>query len=251
MIIAIIQARMGSSRLPGKSLVDICGKANLLWVYQRLNKSQYIDRIVIATTDQEADDEIEHFCRNQNLECFRGSENDVLDRYYHCAKQYGGDIVVRVTGDCPVIDYEVVDMAIAKYIEVDDEAVYVSNCEPRTYPDGLDVEVFSMDLLEEAYYKANLKSEREHVTVYIREQNENRPIVNERDYSGYRLTLDHKEDLVVITAIFEALLPLKIDFDMADMVGFLDDHAEIRAINNDFDPNEGLKKSISEDKIVK
>lgn len=252
MVLAIIQARMGSTRLPGKSLRSLAGKPALEWLIDRLGNCKKVDRILVATSTDSGDDPIASFCDRKGISCYRGSESDVLDRYYQAALPYSPEAVVRITGDCPVMDPAVVDDCIALYQAQSNPNTYVSNCVERTYPDGLDVEVFSFRALEDAWRQARLASEREHVTLYIRGHY---PTVDLKhpcgNYESLRLTLDHEEDAVVIGALIEALFPHKPTFGLTDMVIYLEKHPEIQTLNSHYDPNEGLKKSLREDRIVR
>jgi len=251
MILAIVQARMGSTRLPGKSMMPLAGKPNLGWVLERLSTCHSLNRIVVATSTHSADDPIDTYCGELGCDCYRGSESDVLDRYYQCAARYSPTIIVRITGDCPLIDPVVVDDCVNLFLAQEQTDCYVSNCIERTHPDGLDVEVFSFESLKNAWKSAHMASEREHVTVYIREHS---PVIHlkllEGDYSELRLTLDHEEDAQVIEALITALHTGNPRFGLAEMVEFLESHPEIRALNAHYDPNEGLKKSLREDYIV-
>src|ERR1700675_3995041 len=165
-IVAIVQARMGSSRLPGKSIADVAGRPLLWHVVHRLRRAKLVDQVVIATGEQNGDDPIAEFCGSEGIACFRGSEEDVLDRYYRAAQASRADTVVRITADCPLIDPAVVDRVIARFQTGDCD--YASNVLRYTSPDGLDTEVFSFAALERAWQEARKPSEREHVTPYLR-----------------------------------------------------------------------------------
>lgn len=231
MVICIIQARMGSTRLPGKSLMDLNGRPSLDWVYKRVCQSKLIDKVIVATSEDSIDDEIEKFCIDNKIHCFRGDNLDVLDRYYKCASHYKASVVVRVTGDCPLIDPEVIDKAISKYLDASSDVVYVSNVTERTYPDGLDVEVFSYESLKEAWTNARLDSEREHVTPYIRNNFNNITILNDENYSSIRLTLDYEEDYTKLDLMLKNISPNGEMFGLKDIVKFLNENPEIDLIN--------------------
>jgi len=190
-IVAIIQARMGSTRLPGKVLMDLGGETVLARVLGRLQRAIMIDEIVVATIDSAADDAIIRECQRLEVSCFRGSEDDVLDRYYQAARMFAAEVVVRITSDCPVIDPDLVDETIGTFqVQCGD---YCSNSFPRTYPRGLDTEVFTMNALEQAWHNARRLYEREHVTPYLYEHPELFRLVSHQgqtDYSEYRWTLD-------------------------------------------------------------
>jgi len=165
-VAAIIQARMNSTRLPGKVLLKIQGKTVLEHIVRRVCKAITLDQVIVATTDQSSDDEVYHTAEQLHVDVFRGKEDDVLDRYFQAAKFYNTDHVIRITADCPLMDPKVIDKTVDHYFE--NSCDFCTNSiEPRTYPDGLDVEVFSFRILKEAWSNAKLTSEREHVTPYI------------------------------------------------------------------------------------
>lgn len=242
---------MGSSRLPGKSMMIINGEPALWHVVNRVRKSGSIDKIVVATSTSPNDAAIDAFCTERNIPCYRGSEEDVLDRYYRSSVSYHPEIVVRITGDCPVIDPDIIGACIELYHQQPFPDCYVSNCIERTYPDGMDVEVFSYTALKTAWENANLASEREHVTPYIREHYPNAHLkMSEQDYSLLRLTLDYEDDAEVIRAMVEALAPQNEFFKLTDMVSWLEAHPEIKKLNAHHEINEGLQKSLREDRVV-
>lgn len=202
--VAIIQARLGSSRLPGKVLQEIAGRPMIEHVYQRTARSQKLDEVVVATTESEQDQELVDFCTGKEWPVFVGSEQDVLSRYWQCAKKYNANQIVRITSDCPLIDPEVIDQVIE--VQSSSDVDYTSNFEPnRTFPRGLDVECFSIDALDLAHRLANEPAHREHVTMMIYR----RPdlfsvsgIQNERDLSNWRWTVDTEEDMRLVRAIY-------------------------------------------------
>ena len=209
MIIAIIQARMGSSRLPKKSLMDIDGKTALEFMIDRVRKSDLIDDIVIATTINQEDDVIANLCINNQINCYRGSENDVLDRYYQSAKKYEATIVVRLTSDCPLIDPDLIDETINLFLK--EKADYASNAVPpdkKKYPDGSDVEVFSFDALQRSWIETTDIKDREHVTFYMWNKGKDfktKMLENTCDWGKYRITVDYKEDLDLVRKIVKKL----------------------------------------------
>ena len=154
-IVAIVQARMGSTRLPNKVLVDIAGKTMLERTVERIQRSTRVTKVIVATTDTESDNVIAQECERLGVRCFRGSEEDVLDRYYQAAKEVNADIVIRITADCPLIDPEIIDHIITRFI--DEQPNYASNVLTRTYPRGLDTEVFSMSTLKRVWEEAKQK----------------------------------------------------------------------------------------------
>lgn len=207
--VAIIQARMSSSRLPGKVLRQVEGKPLIEYQIERVKKANLIDKIVIATTLSEADMCIYDFCKEVGVECFRGSENDVLDRYYKCAMQYGADVVIRLCADNPLVDPHTIDSVIQFYME--SKVDYVSNgCPPETttFPDGADLEVFSIEALARAHREATDRLDREHVTFYIWKYGNGfstAQLQQELDWSKYRFTVDYPEDFEVVEYVIKEL----------------------------------------------
>jgi spore coat polysaccharide biosynthesis protein SpsF len=234
-IIVIIQARMGSSRLPGKVFMEICGEPMLAWVVKRARKAKLINEIVVATTIEESDDDIEKFCQANNVLCFRGSSADVLDRYFQAAKQYHADVIVRLTADCPLIDPGLIDNTIAALLG--SFADFAANRLPppfkRTYPIGLDTEVVTMAALERAWKESTALYEREHVLPYIYEkQGRFRVLTIENDvnYGSYRWTVDTHEDLDFIQAVVKKL-GCRMDFSWKEVIALLEKHPELILIN--------------------
>ena len=203
MIGCIIQARMGSSRLPGKTLIKLDeSRSTLDFVVNQLSFSTLIDKTIIATTSLEQDDIIEKNAKTLGIDCFRGSSDDVLDRYYHCAKKFQINTIVRITSDCPLIDPQIVDAVIRKYQHEDYD--YVTNTLNRSYPIGTDVEIFSFEILEKTWQKAILPSEREHVTLFIKNKKLDfklGDLKNSKNLGNLRWTLDREEDLNLIRKI--------------------------------------------------
>lgn len=217
----IIQARMGSSRLPGKTMKNICGKPLLYYSVKRAMKSKYADTVIVATSNEKKDDVIESWCENNDVNYYRGSENDVLDRYYKCAKDEGLGIIVRVTADNPFIDPEIIDLLILTLKTKNINYVTMRN-KTNTWPYGLDVEVFDIESLEKVWELAKKSDNREHVTTYIKE-NENKfqieEIFIENELSNIRLTVDNEEDFYRSTILMEKLIDkIGIDFSWIDVV---------------------------------
>lgn len=205
-IVAIVQARMGSTRLPGKILMDIKGKTMLERVIERLGRAELIDEIVIATTSDIADDKTVEIATKMGVPSYRGSEENVLERYYQSAAKYKADHIVRVTSDCPLIDPEIVDRVIKKHIST--AADYTTNIIERTFPRGFDVEVFKYDSFEVVREKAREQHQIEHVTPYFREHPEvfkleNIQAVGAQRRPDLRLCVDEKDDLMLIKKIYE------------------------------------------------
>lgn len=215
-VVAIVQARMGSTRLPGKVLRDLCGETMLARVMNRLGRAHLIHALLVATTDRSADDAIVEECRRCAFPVFRGDQDDVLDRYFRAAQLVKADVIVRVTSDCPLIDPEVTDKTIAAFLEArpdkarpdDARPDYAANNLVRTYPRGLDTEVFSVNALAHAWQQARKPYERSHVTPYIYEHPADFKILTvtgDADYSSHRWTVDTPEDLEFMRAIYERL----------------------------------------------
>lgn len=249
-MIAIIQVRTGSSRLPAKALKEVCGKTLLEHQILRVKKSVLIDKIIIATTEKKEDDPIVDIALKTGVEFYRGSENDVLDRYYQVAKKYNQPDIVRLTGDCPLIDPAIIDLVIGYYNKNRSLYDYVSNVRPATFPDGMDVEVFSFAVLEKSWQEAKLPSEREHVMGYLGQNQQLFRIgnfENKKDLSWLRITVDENEDWLLISQIFSALYPENHYFSLADILAFLEKHPELKKLNTHIMPNEGYLKSLAQD----
>jgi len=248
MILAILQARVSSSRLPGKVLKPILGRRMLERQLERVARAGLIDRLIVATSDQPDDDAIADLCHYAAFECFRGSLTDVLDRYYQAARRYRPDTVVRLTGDCPLADPEVIDLGIRFFLE--NRFDYASNCVERTYPIGLDAEVFRFGCLEDAWREARLPSEREHVTPFIKNHPERFSIghfKNDRDLSCHRWTVDELADYDFVKAIYEALYPANPRFTTDDILHLLAERPELTEINYHIIHGQGYQKSLRED----
>ena len=218
---------------------------------ERLSASKFIDKLVVATSNDPSDNAIETLCIENNTEYFRGSLNNVLERFYRCAIKYNPKHVVRLTGDCPLTDVKVIDSVIKYYLDNDFD--YVSNCIEPTFPDGLDIEIFSFKSIEKAFNKAKLPSEKEHVTPYI---NKNPTFFkigiyrNDKDYSHLRWTVDEPEDFAFISKIYELLYPVNPYFNMKDVLDLIENNPELSGINDKFERNEGLKKTLKKDMEV-
>jgi spore coat polysaccharide biosynthesis protein SpsF len=231
---AVVQTRMGSTRLPGKVMLDIYGKPVIQHVIERLKQSKYLDEIIIATTTHTQDDVIVEQARKNSVKWFRGSEEDVLSRYYYAAKENNLDIVVRITSDCPLIDPFVIDEMIDFYKK--NNYLMVTNAgtdlSQRTYPRGLDVEIFCFEVLQDAFHNASENYQREHVTPYIYEtSNKIYYYKNTIDYSKYRWTLDTEEDFELITVIYKCLYRRKHDFYLNDIIKLLEQNPAYTKIN--------------------
>ncbi|MEI2428174.1 glycosyltransferase family protein [Priestia megaterium] len=234
-VVAIIQARMGSTRLPGKIMKEVLGKTLLEYQIERIKRSKLIDKIVVATTTKESDDNIVSLCNKLSIAYFRGSEEDVLARYYHAATEHKADIVVRLTSDCPLIDANEIDKVIRKFIESKGTYDYVSNTLVRTYPRGFDTEAFSYEVLKLAHKEAKDHAYREHVTAYIYNNVTTFTVVgveNRTNDSQYRLTVDTEEDFLLVKKIIESLYPVNKEFNLQDIVALLKDNPTWNDINH-------------------
>jgi glutamate-1-semialdehyde aminotransferase/spore coat polysaccharide biosynthesis protein SpsF (cytidylyltransferase family) len=242
--LALIQARMGSSRFPGKTLADLSGRPMLWHVVNRVKKAQSLDKVVVATTDAAADDAIAQFCEREGISCFRGSEQDVLDRFYQAAKANAADVLVRVTADCPLIDPAVMDKVVARFGRGDCD--YASNIVRYTYPDGLDTEVFSFAALEHAWREAAKPSEREHVTPYLRtEKFRIAGVESEIPVSPnqFRWTVDHPQDLEFVRKVY-AEFSGNGDFGFREVFDLLKRRPDLATIQAETITNEGYFKSL-------
>ena len=247
MIGCIIQARMGSSRLPGKVLMKSGnGKSLLYYVINQLRYCSKVKNLVIATTTNQEDDEIEKFADNNSVNVFRGKDKDVLDRYFQCAKKYSFSTIVRITADCPLIDPQIVDKVIEQFFSGNYD--FATNTLMRTFPIGTDVEVFSFSALNRAWENTQLPSEREHVTPYLRKE-ENFKIINvenDKNISNLRLTVDRIEDFELIKQILNniSINPIHLE----DVLELFSRKPELIEINKHINHNEGFNKSLEEDK---
>jgi len=244
-VVAIIQARFGSVRFPGKVLKKINNKTILEILFRRLSRSKYISKIIVACSKNNNDKGIVEICKKSKINYFIGSENDVLERYYKTAKKYKALNIVRITGDCPLIDPKVVDDVIKNFFEK--KVDYASNTNPPTYPDGLDVEVFKFSALQYAFFKAKDSLEREHVTPFIVNHRKFKKFNLEyiKNISSLRLTLDEKEDFILLEKIIKNFKN-NIYFNLEDILNFLKKKKKITAINSHFKSNEGYNMNLGQ-----
>ena len=235
MIAAIIQARMGSSRLPNKVLMEIDGKISLKFMVDRVAKSNFIEKIIIATTTNKRDKVIVDFCIKNNILFYCGSENDVLDRYYQASKINDIKTIVRLTSDCPLIDPDQIDQTIDLYF--DKGVNYAANAVPpevKKYPDGSDVEVFSFKDLTRAWIETKDIKDREHVTFYFWKRNngfKTAMLDNKYDWGKYRITVDYKEDIDLVRQIVRELKEQKKFGTTKEIVEILESNPELIKIN--------------------
>ena len=248
MIGCIVQARMGSSRLPGKTLLKIDDKKTVLeFGINQLTSSNLLDKIIVATTNLKSDDVIENFVKNMNVDVFRGKSNDVLDRYFQCAKHFSIDTIVRITGDNPLVDPTIIDNLIQKFTL--NSYDYLSNAHVRTFPYGTEVEIFSFESLEQAWKNAILPSEREHVTPYFYNNSNLFKIHNEKrsnNISNLRWTVDRENDLFLVKSIVSKIIKRPILLD--DILNLFSKEPKLFKINETQIRDEGYKKSLEEDK---
>lgn len=230
--VIVVQARMTSTRLPGKVLLPLAGQPMLVRLLERLRRVRRAQGIVIATTTNAADDPIAALCAQQGVPCHRGSEHDVLSRYADAAHLHGADTVVRITSDCPLIDPALIDQVIAAYEEGGSD--YVSNMLPPTWPYGMAVEVFSAAALAQAHAEATQAAEREHVTPFLYwhpERYRLRNVASPVDLSQHRWTVDTPEDYELVSRLFEHLMPIHPHFTQADVLALLEQHPDWIALN--------------------
>ena len=239
-IVAIVQARMGSTRLPNKVMQGINGTPLIGLLFDRLSKSIKINKIVLATSTNESNNTLTKYIQELGYPVFRGQEKNVLNRYYNAAIQENADIIVRITGDCPLIDAELVDELIDNFYK--NSVDYASNREPATYPDGLDAEIFSMQALEKMHNNATNSYQREHVTPYIIDSEDFSKfyLTNTKDLSKERWTVDEPEDLEVVTRIFNHFHP-RIDFSWQEIMQLRERTPEIFTTNQNIARNEGAE----------
>jgi len=245
-VLAILQARTSSSRLPGKVLKPILGVPMLRLQLDRIARARSLDALVVATSVDPSDDALEALCADAGVACSRGSLNDVLDRFYQVAITYRPRAVVRLTGDCPLIDPNLID----RVVEFFGSGGFDIAGTAETYPDGLDTEVVRFDILEHAWRHATRPSDREHVTLMIHRQPEAFRVgryPSPRDLSQMRWTVDEPEDFELVRRIYEALYPENPAFTTDDVLALLAAQPELLAINRGIMRNEGLQRSLAAD----
>lgn len=250
MLAAIIQARMTSTRLPGKVLMKVMGRPLLSYQLERLRRVKKIEKIIVATTNNKEDDPIVDLCKNEDVDFYRGSEHDVLDRYYQTATKFGVKHIMRITADCPLIDPAICADVIDVYFKSGADFVHTG----LTFAEGVDCEILSFRALERAWNEANLKSEREHITLYLHNHPElfkKITLTNETDDSRYRFTVDEPEDFLVVKAVLEKLYKKNAQLFTTDEIKkFMDTHQEIFRLNLNIVRNQGMMKSLKEDKTA-
>ncbi len=250
MIVAVVQARAGSSRLPGKVLLSILGRPMLGMQLERVARARRVDRIVVATSTEPDDDAVADVAERAGVAVHRGSRDDVLARVHAAAR--GAEHVVRLTGDCPLTDPAIVDQVVLAHVQ--SGADYTSNAHVRTFPDGLDVEVMRTSALALAHQEARLPSEREHVTPYLYHHPERfrlHAVTRAPDLSSLRWVVDREEDLAVVRAVFEHLYPYDPDFGMDAVLALAASRPALFAANAGLDPHEGWRRALAQDEAFR
>ena len=256
-LVLAVQARTGSSRLPGKILMEACGKSLLELMLERLGRVRAPHRLVVITTTDAGDEPVVELCERVGVEVFRGHPTDLLDRHYQGGLAFGAETIAKIPSDCPLIDPDIVDRVLERFSQGGFD--FVSNLHPASYPDGNDVEVIAMQALATAWREAELPMEREHTTPFIWERPERFRLANllweegavARDYSmSHRWTLDYPEDYQFIRRVFEELYPANPQFGLNDILDLLDAKPEIAAINAAYAGVNWYRNHLSELKTV-
>ncbi len=254
MITAIVQARMGSTRLPGKVMREVAGRPLLDYMMERLRRSRRLEQVVVATSRLAADDPIARWCAGAGVKVYRGDEEDVLARYHEAAAAFGATVVVRLTSDCPLIDPGVVDRVVETFLRRRPEAAFVANTvpPPSRYPDGMDVEVFGRDLLERSHREARLPSEREHVTFHMWRTGlfPLHRVDAEEDWSSYRFSVDYPQDFEVIREVLTELYPRDPVFSLEALIAFMEARPRLAALQAGIGRYDGWKPALERDRIV-
>ena len=256
-MLTLIQARRGSSRLPDKVSLDLCGQPLLVRMVERVRRAQLVGRVAVITTTDPADEALVALCRTHRIDVFRGSPTDLLDRHYQAARHFNeAETVVKIPSDCPLIDPAVIDRVIGVYQATAGDADYVSNLHPATYPDGNDVEVMKFEALETAWKLAERPLEREHTTPYFWENPDRFRLANVVwetgfDYSmTHRFTIDYPQDYEFIKAVYNALYPSNPAFGLADILALLQREPGIFALNQELAGVNWYRNHLDELKTV-
>ncbi len=249
--LVLIQARCGSSRLPGKIMKDLSGKTDLQWVIERVQRSRLVDEVMVITSIEKQDLQVVRLCAELGVRVFIGSEQDVLDRYYQAARLLHPEYVIRITADCPLFDWRYLDMAIE---QLNSDSDYMGDLE-ESFPDGEDIEIIKFSALKKSWKEAELSSEREHVTLYIRKHPELFHIQRLKcplpDIGEKRWTLDEEGDYQLIRAVYHHFISRgKDDFVTEDILEFLAENPQLEQLNAEYIRNEGALKSIANDRVV-
>ena len=250
-IVGIIAARISSSRLPGKVMLKLGNKIILRHMIDRMKVAKKLDNIVVATSLNPNDDVLYEYCRQNSIDCYRGDENDLIDRYYTISKKINCDVIARFGADCPLIDPKIIDKVITIYLENDFDFVSNHGPPPKTYPEGMTLDVYSANILCEAFHDAKKPSEREHISPFFW-NNPKRYRLHRVDYhtdiSKYRLSLDYSEDFELIQIIFKKLYNENVIFSLEEIIQFLEKNPKIKKINSHIEQSIGIKRSFEEDK---
>ncbi len=249
--LVLIQARCGSSRLPGKIMKDLSGKTDLQWVIERVQRSRLVDEVMVITSIEKQELQVVRLCAELGVRVFIGSEQDVLDRYYQAARLLHPEYVIRITADCPLFDWRYLDMAIE---QLNSDSDYMGDLE-ESFPDGEDIEIIKFSALKKSWKEAELSSEREHVTLYIRKHPELFHIQRLKcplpDIGEKRWTLDEEGDYQLIRAVYHHFISRgKDDFVTEDILEFLAENPQLEQLNAEYIRNEGALKSIANDRVV-
>lgn len=245
-VLGILQARLSSSRLPGKVMKPLLGQPMLARQIERIRRAGRLDALILATSSDASDDPLEALCQELGMVCHRGPLDDVLARFWQAAQPYRPDHVVRLTGDCPLADPVLIDAVIGHHLA--SGADYTSNCLIPSYPDGLDVETMRWTALDAAHREARSPAEREHVTLFIHRRRDRfacENIAAPHDLSALRWTVDEAADFALVEAVYRALYPAKPDFTTADILAWLDANPAWRHHNTAHRRNEGLARSLA------
>ena len=253
-IVVIVQARMGSNRLPGKVMMDIVGKPLLWHIVNRLEYCKLLNKIVVATGSGEENNVIEELCKQYSIDYYRGSEDDLIDRYYQTSKLFNADIIVRIPADCPLVDPEIVDMVVDFALKNISSYEYVNNSRPHvTYPHGLDVEIFSFCLLEKLWREIKDPFRREWFTTVIFENPDIYKMFcleNDVDLSHLRLTVDYKEDLELVRYIFQNLYTDNVCFFLKDILELYSRNQKIFNINQKYKKDEQYIEELEKRRLL-
>jgi len=246
--VAIVQARTSSSRLPGKVLMPVCGIPMVVFLLRRVARAKRVDEVMVATSVDPSDDDLVDVVERAGFGCYRGDLNDVLNRFYGAAQEVGGEIIVRITGDCPLVDADLIDTVV--HVLEAEKSDYVSNVDPPSYPDGLDVEAFTFSSLRSAWSEARLISEREHVTPYIRRRRDlfkQLNVSSSIDLSSLRWTVDYQDDFEFISSMLARIASQEpLMADRFDFLRVLEKHPELLSLNH-HKRNEGYAISVAQD----
>lgn len=248
-VVALLQARMSSTRLPNKVMRPLLGEPMLGRQLERLSRCLNIDQLQVVTSSDSSDDPLAAWLQQQQVPFYRGALDDVLDRFYQAAQGHNAAHIVRLTGDCPLTDPSIIDAVIEQHLHERND--YTSNCAPASLPDGLDVEVFTIAALRTSWQLAHKPSEREHVTLYLRNHSEQFKLGNyqhQPDLSSLRWTVDEARDMQFVEAVYAALYPANPAFGYREILSLLQRQPQLLAINSDIQRNEGLLRSLQKDK---